>query len=95
VRTEDVNSILGATFEPASISTLRKLGINSGVEVTSLESGKLMKVGVKKGFIITSVNKMPVKSVKDISDVLKDAKGGVMIEGIYGDGSKTYYAFGL
>ena len=56
---------------------------------------KLMKVGVKKGFIITSINKKPVNNVKEISDVLKDVNGGVMIEGIYGDGSKTYYAFGL
>jgi len=95
VRTDDILAVLGASFEAASPGTLRKLGINNGVKVTSLESGKLSQIGVKKGFIITSINKMPVKSVKDISDVLKDVKGGVMIEGVYGDGSKTYYAFGL
>jgi serine protease Do len=95
VRTKDVLSILGASFETASAAAKRKLGINNGVKVTSLKSGKLMKVGVKKGFIITSINKKPVNNVKEISDVLKDVNGGVMIEGIYGDGSKTYYAFGL
>ncbi len=95
VRTADVTTILGAIFEPVSITAKRKLEIKSGVRVASLKSGKLMKVGVKKGFIITSINKMPVNTVKDISDILRDVDGGVMIEGVYGDGSKTYYAFGL
>lgn len=95
VRTENLLEVLGATFEPASENLTRKLGINGGVKVTALKSGKLMKVGVKKGFIITSINKIPVKNVKDISEVLKDVNGGVMIEGVYGDGSKTYYAFGM
>ncbi len=95
VKTEELVSILGATFEPASFVDKRKLGIRNGVKIISLESGKLMKVGVKKGFIITSINKLPVSSVKDISDILSEVNGGVMIEGVYGDGSKTYYAFGL
>lgn len=95
VKTADVLDILGATFDPISSTEQRKLGIDHGIKVSSLESGKLQKVGVKKGFIITSVNKMPVNSVKGLSDILRNAKGGVMIEGVYGDGSKTYYAFGL
>ncbi len=27
-----------------------------------------MKVGIKEGFVLTSVNKKPVNSVKDIAD---------------------------
>jgi len=95
VRTEELSTILGANFEAATFADKRKLGIRNGVKIKSLESGKLMQVGVEKGFIITSINKVPVNSVKDISDILGKVKGGVMIEGVYGDGSKAYYAIGL
>lgn len=95
VKTSDVLKVLGATFEPVSSAEQKRLGIDHGIKITNIESGKLQKVGVKKGFIVTSVNKMPVNSVKGLSDILKNVEGGVMIEGVYGDGSKTYYAFGL
>jgi S1-C subfamily serine protease len=95
VRTSEVVEILGATFESLSSAEKKKLGIESGVRVTSLKPGKFMKVGITKGFVVTSVNKIPVNSVKDISDVLKDVDGGVIIEGVYNDGSKSYYAFGM
>ena len=54
-----------------------------------------MKVGIKEGFILTSVNKKPVNSVKDITDILKESEGGVIIEGVDSNGSKSYYAFGM
>lgn len=95
VRTNEIIETLGATFEPVTNTEKKKLGINSGVRVTSVRPGKFMKVGISKGFVITSVNKTPVNSVTDISDVLKDVDGGVIIEGVYSDGSKSYYAFGM
>lgn len=95
VKTNEVIEILGAQLEPLSNAEKRKLGITSGVRVTSLKPGKFMKVGIKQGFIVTSVNKTAVNSVKDISDILRDVDGGVIIEGVYGDGSKSYYAFGM
>lgn len=95
VRTANVLDILGATFEPLSANDKKRMGVEHGLRVISLEAGKLQQVGVQKGFVITSVNKIPVKSVKGLSDILRNVEGGVMIEGVYGDGSKTYYAFGL
>ncbi|MEX0982896.1 MAG: Do family serine endopeptidase [Bacteroidales bacterium] len=95
VKTNEVIEVLGAQFEPVSNAEKRRLGIDSGVRVTALQPGKFMKVGVKEGFVLTSVNKTPVNSVKDITDVLRDVDGGVIIEGVYGDGSKSYYAFGM
>lgn len=95
VKQDDMVSMLGATFEPISDREKRTLGLENGLKVVSVKSGKFMKVGVKEGFIITSVNKRPVVSVKDITDILKDTEGGVIIEGVYGDGSRSYYAFGM
>ncbi len=95
VRTDAIIEVLGATFEPITTAEKRRLGINNGVRVVDLKPGKFMKVGIKKGFVVTSVNKKPVDSVNEISDILRGVDGGVIIEGVYDDGSKSYYAFGM
>jgi hypothetical protein len=41
------------------------------------------------------VNKKPVSSVKDITSILKESEGGVIIEGVDRKGSPAYYAFGM
>lgn len=95
VKRSDVIEVLGATFEPVSDREKRALGIHNGVRVKTLKPGKLMKVGIQEGFVLTSVNKRPVNSVKDISDILKESEGGVIIEGVDSQGSRSYYAFGM
>lgn len=95
VRTDAIIEVLGATFEPITTAEKRRLGITNGVRVIDLKPGKFMKVGIKKGFVVTSVNKKPVDSVNEISDILRGVDGGVIIEGVYDDGSKSYYAFGM
>ena len=95
VRRSNVIDVLGASFEPVSDREKRVLGIRNGLKVSSVKSGKFMKVGIREGFILTSVNKKPVNSVKDVAKVLQEAEGGVIIEGIYRDGSRSYYAFGM
>ena len=50
---------------------------------------------MKKGFIITKLNNQIVVSPEGIVNTLKNTKGGILIEGIYPNGSKAYYGFGL
>ena len=95
VKKVDLLDVLGASFEPVSDRDKHTLGIRNGLKVTSVTRGKFMKVGIKEGFVLTSVNKKPVNSVKDIADILKNTEGGVIIEGVDKDGSKSYFAFGL
>ena len=95
VKRADVIEVLGASFEPISDRERKALGIRNGVKVKSVKPGKLMKVGVKEGFILTSVNKKPVDSVKDITDILKNSEGGIIIEGVDQNGDRSYYAFGM
>ncbi len=91
----DILDVLGASFKPLTDSEKRSLGIRYGLKVTSVKPGKFEKVGIDKGFIVTSVNKKPVNSVKDIAEILEDTAGGVIIEGVDRAGSRSYYAFGL
>ena len=87
--------MLGATFEELSKSDLNDLDLNYGVQVTDIQSGKMMNAGIRKGFIITTINNTPIKTVDDIAKIINNAKGGVFIEGIYPNGRPAYYAFGM
>lgn len=95
VKRDDLLDVLGASFEAVSDRDKRSLGIRNGVRVKSVKPGKFMKVGIKEGFVLTFVNKKPVNSVKDIADILKKSEGGVIIEGVDRNGSRSYYAFGM
>jgi len=89
------NGIFGAELEAISDKEKYSLRIRNGLKVVSLEDGKFKDAGVKKGFIITDVNKRPVYEVKDIKYIINNATGGILIEGIYPDGELAYYVFGV
>ena len=94
---QDVLDVLGATFENLDENKAKKMGIDGGVVVKELQNGALKsQTDMKEGFIITGANKVKVKSVDDLKKELKDAKGGVMLEGVYENYPGTvFYAFGL
>jgi len=90
-----INDMLGAEFEPVGKEEMKKLDIENGVKIIKLNSGKLKEAGVKEGFIITSVDKNPVSKPADIESILnKNKNSGILVEGIYPNGQKAYYAFG-
>ena len=74
---------------------MKKLRINNGLKVMTLSNGKLKNAGIREGFIITHVDKKPISSVQDISNILDNKTGGVLMEGIYPNGLRAYYGFGL
>jgi S1-C subfamily serine protease len=92
-----VLDILGIELEAVDGGLARKLGIDSGLKITRLGSGKLKRnTDVKNGFIITKVDGKKPGSVEDFIKYLERADGGVMLEGVYEDIPGTYYyAFGM
>ncbi len=88
---------LGADFETLPAMDLEKLNLRNGVRVKSIGSGILQaETEMRNGFIITEVNKTPVKTREQLIKMLEDQRGGVMIAGIYpGSARKYYYAFGM
>lgn len=91
----EVTEKLGATFEEVPQEEKDALGIDHGMKVTDLRRGKLMNEGVREGYIITDIDKQPVRSADDINNLLSDKKGGVLIEGVYPNGQRRYYAIGM
>lgn len=86
---------LGADFVQPSENETRTLRISGGAKVETLNSGKLKAAGVQRGFIITKVDSEKVNSPEDLAKILKGKSGGVLIEGVYSNGTKAYYGFGL
>lgn len=91
----EVSSALGASFEDISASDMKKLGIENGLRVSKLGSGKLLSAGIKEGFIITGIDKKRITNVEDLKTALESKKGGVLIEGVYPNGMRAYYGFGM
>lgn len=88
-------AILGAEFEEVSAKEKDKLGIGSGIKIKSVGKGKLKTAGLKEGFIITSVNKKPIFEVRDFKREIGNARGGILVEGLYENGEQAYFVFGL
>lgn len=88
-------SLLGASFETVAKDELRRLNIENGLRISKLNGGKLRSAGIKEGFIITSIDKKRVSTVKDLENALANKKGGVLIEGVYPNGMRAYYGFGM
>jgi serine protease Do len=88
-------SVLGAEFAEISASDKSRLEIENGIKVTKLSKGKLKDAGIVEGFVITSVNKKLVNNVNDFRKEVDNARGGILVEGLYPNGETAYFVFGV
>ena len=88
-------SIYGATFLEIDELDKKRLKIINGVKIHSLNKGKIQEAGLKPGFIITHIDKKPIYKTEQIMQIFNKENGGILIEGIYINGIKGYYGFGL
>ncbi|MCM1337183.1 MAG: Do family serine endopeptidase [Candidatus Amulumruptor caecigallinarius] len=90
---------LGCTFGEPAEETLHQLRLSSGVEVKEVGDGLFKSAGIKKGYIITSINQQTVRSAKDIEALYKQAMQSdtkaLFIMGVYPTGKRTAYAVNL
>lgn len=88
-------TVLGAHFEEVSNRDKQNLDISYGIKINKLSKGKLKDAGLNEGFIITNVNKKPIYEVNDFKREIGNARGGILVEGIYPNGETAYFVFGL
>jgi len=93
--TKDVMPMLGAKMQVASGEVMRKLGIDHGVQIIEIGDGLLRNAGIREGYVITEIDKKPIKTVEDVNKILASKSGGILLEGVYPNRVRAYYGFGL
>lgn len=93
-------SAIGAAFVKVDNKTKRRLGISSGVQVAGVSDGKFRAAGIKKGFIILTINNYRVATPEDADKIIKavvesDSDKVLFIKGIQPDGEIKYIAVDL
>lgn len=88
-------SALGATFAELTSKEKKELNLSYGVKVATLEPGKLKSSGLSEGDIITKVNQTQIESIEQLTRILNNSKGGILLEIASESGKREYLGFGL
>ncbi len=86
---------LGAEIRPLTAQEKQALEVEHGLKVVNVWPGRLQEVGVRPGYVITAVDKVPVSSLEDLRRILAQAEGGLLIEGLYSKKERAYYAISV
>lgn len=86
-------SVFGARLESLGSSDREKFNIDYGVKVAEIGDGKLKDLGIRKGYIILSINGKRVKSASEVRSATDNEANLKSIEGIQTDGTFFSYSF--
>lgn len=88
-------NLFGATFRALTANERQKLGVSSGVMITDVGKGALrQQTNMRNGFVITSINDAPVKTIAELQQAITTADGPLQIAGFY-PGYKGMYYYGI
>ncbi len=90
------SDFLGAEFEIVSKVERDLLRIENGVKIVDIDnSGYFSQFDLPEGFIITAINRRPIETPEELTDILGKIKGRLEIYGINENGRKVYYSYYL
>lgn len=88
-------SLFGATLRALNATERRKLSVSSGVIITDVGQGVLrQQTNMRNGFVITSVNDTPVKTVAELQQAAAAAGDALQLAGFY-PGYRGMYYYGI
>jgi len=87
------SSTLGADFSTIPKVEKDKMGLTNGVRIVNVRNGLVSRLGLQEGFIITSINRTPVSEPNEVSNILENIRGQVIIEGVMTNGSRAIYQY--
>jgi serine protease Do len=87
------SQLLGAQLETLTKVEKDLYRLESGVKIVELGSGNLRRLGLKKDYVITQINQVPVNDPKKLEEILSSIKGRVLIEGVNERGEPIYTSF--
>ncbi len=95
VKKTDEVELQGATMRNPTEEELEAYEVESGVIIEDISAGKWKEAGVRKGFLIISINNNPIKNVEQLKSYLRNIRNdGILIKGKYADGKEAYYGMG-
>lgn len=90
-----IEESLGVEFEDINEEIAKKLNVNGGVKISRISRGKIKdNTNVRPGFVITKIDRQPIRDKDHLLRVLKDKSGGILVEGKYENDPSEYF-FGL
>jgi Do/DeqQ family serine protease len=87
------STALGADFSAVSKVEADKYGIKSGIKISNIRNGRVHNMGIPEDFIVTSFNKKEYTKAEDLIKDLEGARGQMLIEGLYANGTRGFYSF--
>lgn len=92
VKEEEKNMfrVLNAELREISSKEKKEYGVENGFMIEKLNSSQFARLGLKKSFVITSIDKNPNIKASDLKQ-LNNKKGKVIIEGFYPNDYRRYY----
>ncbi len=92
---DGVSGLLGAEIRELTKDEKESMGVDFGLKITDLSNGKLRDSGVREGFIILKANRVPVKTISDLKNVISATNEGLFLTGVYPNGQVAYYGINL
>ncbi len=88
------DEVFGARLEQLGSDEMRSLNTDYGVKVAELKEGKFRDIGIKRGYIILSINGKKVKTPSEVRQFSNNGTSLKSIGGIQSDGTLFTFQFG-
>ncbi|GJM30565.1 MAG: hypothetical protein DHS20C17_32000 [Cyclobacteriaceae bacterium] len=87
---EKIRTFIGSNICELSPEEKKNLGIRFGLKIIRPIPGMLIDSNLSEGFIVTKIDREYVESIEQMVQLLNKEQG-VLIEGIYPDGTHDHY----
>lgn len=84
-----------AEVEELNAEEKKRLKLDNGLKITRLGDGLLKSNRVREGFIITHIDKKPIRSVAELQRLLARKKSKFLLEGIDKNGERAFFGIGF
>lgn len=84
---------LGADFEKVSKVERDMLKLEHGVRIVKVRNGFIRQMGLEEGFIVVNINKIPIRTPEELSEILEKIRGRVYVEGVNKRGQWQYHRY--
>ncbi len=86
-----IAEVLGAKMQQITSEVASDLKVKSGVEVVEPGVGAIKNAGIRKGFVITHVNRQPIASPDEVMYGITSVDEPSVVKGVYPNGEVAFY----